>query len=140
LVQRFKSHDRGTVHIHIEENGHVPEQQLRGSIATIYRDLETRNERRPVIVPNVRIQTKREEPAFSLPDCLLWIFGRTFGAVDGAPDADYLRFERLREKYRHIIDVDSAEVFSRRHPIEIRRRPITRGPPSSNLRHPTLDP
>lgn len=122
LVQRFKSHDRGVVEIRAEENGQVSSASLNRVITGLYENLERRNERRPVVRPVCFVLSKAVEPSFSLVDALLWIFGRTFGAKEGANDLDYLRFERLRDKYRHIINVDTSEMFSRRHPIEIRRR------------------
>jgi hypothetical protein len=87
-------------------------------VNSIYRDLEESNDRRPLVVPNVAIVSKLQEPALSLPDSLLWIFSRYFGAGDEMQPSYHLWFERLRDKYRHVVDVDSGRTFSRRHPIE----------------------
>jgi RNA-directed DNA polymerase len=122
LVRRFKSYDRGIVKITVEENPQISKAQLTELIASLYRQLEEGNERRPIVLPEVSVPMKHQEPALSLADALLWIFGRTFAARDGAGEVDYLRFESLRDKYRHIVNVDSAETFSRRHPIEMRQR------------------
>jgi hypothetical protein len=122
LAQRFKSYDRGIVSISLEQNERISEPDVRELVARIYGELERRSERRPIVLPASSPKAKQDEPAFSLPDCLLWVFSRTFGAKDGAGEVDYLRFERLRDKYRHIINLDTQEVFSRRHPIEFRRR------------------
>jgi hypothetical protein len=127
LLQRFKSYDRSTVKIHVEQNGEVSVAQVNELVVGLYGDLERRNERRPIVLPECALQTKQEEPAFSsLPDALLWIFHRTFGAKEGAGELDFLPFERLRDKYRHVVNADSEEMFSRRHPVEIRRRPPPR--------------
>jgi RNA-directed DNA polymerase len=126
LVQRFRGYDRGIVSIHIEQNDHVSESALQDLIRQTYEDLEQRNERRPIALPAAASKAKKDEPAFSLADCMLWVFSRTFDVQDGVGEIDYLRFERLRDKYRHIVNVDTLEVFSRRHPVEIRRRPGVR--------------
>lgn len=125
LPRRFKGFDRSTVSIHIEENPLVSRDLVSREIGRVYAELTIRNERRPILEPSVSILSKRDEPAFTLPDCLLWIFSRTFGPPESA-SLDYMRFERLRDKYRHIVSLDTGETFSRRHPIEIRVRPRVR--------------
>lgn len=120
LPRRFKSYDRSQVAIYFEENPSIPVGELSALVGSLYDALEQNNERRPVVPPKCAVRGKSEEPAFSLPDSLLWIFARTFASTQ-ASDADYLRFERLRDKYRHIINVDTGELFSRRHPIEMKR-------------------
>lgn len=107
-----------------EENPRIPPSELTQRVHAIYTELEMRNERRPIMPPACEVKSKVEEPAFSLPDGLLWVFARTFSSTE-ARDVDCLRFERLRDKYRHIVNADTGENFSRRHPIEIRARAQT---------------
>jgi RNA-directed DNA polymerase len=121
LVRRFKSYDRCTIEIHIEQNAQVSQTAMGAQIAEIYLELEQHNERRPILSPQIFFQSKMQEAAFSLPDALLWIFGRAFGSKGLPTEIHYLYFERLRDKYRHIVDVDNGKMFSRRHPIEMRR-------------------
>lgn len=120
LPRRLKSYDRSQVTIYFEENPSLPETHLKQLVRQAYSTLETTDQRRPVVLPTCEVRSKNEEPAFSLPDALLWIFARTF-AADEPSNSEYLRFERLRDRYRHIINVDTGELFSRRHPIELRR-------------------
>ncbi len=135
-MRRFKAYDRGTVQIRIEQNAQVSRTAMQTHVGTLYSDLERYNERRPILPPEVIFETKQQESAFSLPDALLWVFGRTFGAEEEAREMHYLYFERLRDKYRHIVNADTGEVFSRRHPIEIRRLSRT----SSSTARKGLDP
>jgi len=120
LVRRFKSYDRCTIEIHIEQNAQVSQTAIGAQIAELYLELEQHNERRPILSPQTFFQSKMQEAAFSLPDALLWIFGRAFGSKGLPTEIHYLYFERLRDKYRHIVDVDNGKMFSRRHPIEMR--------------------
>lgn len=118
------SYDRGQLTITIEENSRVPESELKRLVSGIYRDLESKNERRPITPPPCEVKGKREETALSLPDCLLSVFTRAFsGRGQGA--SDYLQFERLRDKYRHILNAGTGDMYSRRHPIEMRRPSAT---------------
>jgi RNA-directed DNA polymerase len=121
LVRRFKSYDRSTVEIRVEQNAQVSQTIIEAQIGALYSELERHNERRPILPPQIFFQSKMQEPAFSLPDALLWIFGRTFGSKGTPTETHYLYFERLRDKYRHIANVDSGTMYSRRHPIETRR-------------------
>lgn len=118
MPRRFKGHDRGTVTVRCEVNPRISLSELTQRVDAIYSELETHNERRPIVRPTCDVKGKLEEPAFSLPDALLWIFAQTFSAKV-ARNIDYLRFERLRDKYRHIVNIDTRELFSRRHPIEV---------------------
>src|ERR1700730_3539197 len=65
LLQRFKSYDRSTVKIHVEQNGEVSVAQVNELVVGLCGDLERRNERRPIVLPECALQTKQEEPAFS---------------------------------------------------------------------------
>jgi RNA-directed DNA polymerase len=118
LPRRLMALDRSKVTIQFEVNSRISAAALTKTVAATYRDLEERNERRPIIAPNAVTVSKTEEPALSLPDGLLWVFSRYFGTVEPSKNSYNLWFERIRDKYRHIVDVDSGRTYSRRHPIE----------------------
>jgi len=122
LPRRLKNYDRGQLTLCFEENSRVPLSSITRLVNVVYRELEERNERRPIVCPTTVVKSKPEEPAISLPDCLLWLFSRYFSVSNDLSDINYLRFERLRDKYRHIVNVDTGEAFSRRHPIERENR------------------
>lgn len=103
-----------------EKNNKVPEQKVKTTVLAAQARLQARNDRRPrgvggefVAKPDLRI---------SAPDFLLGVLGRYLRskpAALGAPEPrDRLMFERLRDKYRLILDVDAGMEFSRRRPIE----------------------
>lgn len=133
LPRRFKGLDRANVSIYVEANGRISQAAITQVVNAIYRELEEINDRRPLVAPSVAIASKLGEPALSLPDSLLWIFSRYFAADADLQRSYHLWFERLRDKYRHIMDVDSGHTFSRRHPIE----GPTRGPSSNHQQPPT---
>lgn len=118
LPRRFKGLDRGNVSMYFETNKRISQAAIAQVVNSIYRELEENNDRRPLVAPQVAIVSKLQEPALSLPDSLLWIFSRYFGADVELQRSYHLWFERLRDKYRHVVDVDSGRTFSRRHPIE----------------------
>jgi hypothetical protein len=117
LPRRLMSCDRSILSLLFEENPQVPTSSVHSLVNFSYSDLEQANNRRPLSPPEVQICSKRDEPALSVPDTLLGVFCRYFAATD-ANDTSYLRFERLRDKFRHIVNVDTGDNFSRRHPLE----------------------
>jgi RNA-directed DNA polymerase len=118
LPRRFMAHDSRLVTVIFEQNPSVSPKAMCGVVAMVYAELELKNDRRPSAAPVCEVKGKLDEMAFSLPDALLWIFRSTFDAAD-IKELNYMRFERLRDKYRHIINLDTGDVFSRRHPIEL---------------------
>jgi len=118
LPRRLMAQDGGTVTIVFERNDSVSTQKLSAAVDDVYKGLTSTNNRRPASPPKTEFKGKLDEPAFSAPDALLWIFRTTFEATD-IKEMNYLRFERLRDKYRHIVNVDTGAMYSRRHPIEL---------------------
>ena len=119
LPRRLMNYDRGQLTLCFEKSSRVSLVSLTRLVNVVYRDLEERNERRPIVCPITEAKSKADEPAISLPDCLLWVFSRYFESDGSESDTCHLRFERLRDKYRHIVNVDTGDVFSRRHPLEV---------------------
>tara|TARA_R110002049_G_scaffold20717_1_gene75859 strand:+ start:14810 stop:16507 length:1698 start_codon:yes stop_codon:yes gene_type:complete len=117
LPRRLKGFDRAHVDIIFEENSHVSRKGLTDSVEMLYRRLTQADDRRPLTKPEVTISPKKHEPAFSVPDALLGVFCRYFSKSEVEKLSTH-RFERLRDKYRHIANVDNGQIFSRRHPFE----------------------
>ena len=121
LPRRLMSCDRAIVNIVFEENPQIQKEALRGMVEFSYSGLEGANNRRPLTTPTVQFCSKQSEPAISVPDTILAVFHRYFAAIEPS-DTTFLWFERLRNKYRYIVDVDTGQTFSRHHPLETKRR------------------
>ncbi|MGH8645929.1 MAG: reverse transcriptase family protein [Gammaproteobacteria bacterium] len=119
LPRRFRDYDRARLTLLFEQNPRISRGQLEGVVRMLYDDHERRNERRPIVCPAIVIGTKQDQPAISIPDFLLGVFSRYFGSAPDERSTDRLRFERLRDKFRHIANIDTGEVFSRRHPLDV---------------------
>jgi hypothetical protein len=80
----------------------------------------TGNVQRPVKKPETGVGKKLDQPCFAVPDYLLAVFAR-FAQTNEKPAEKNIRtlqFERLRDKYRLIIDADTGVEYSRRHPFQ----------------------
>jgi hypothetical protein len=106
--------------LHFEENDKVSRQKIRDVVHSAFTTLKQQNNRRPRGC-EVRFVTK-STLGVSIPDFLLGVFRRymTSGRhTDGSPNRrEHMLFERLRDKCRVIIDVDSGAEYSRRTPIK----------------------
>jgi hypothetical protein len=104
----------------IEENSKVAQVRIRELIQNTYDDLKTSNNRRPAGIA-IHIRPK-PDLGISYPDFLLGVFGKFLRSADPRPGApvsrDRLQFERLRDKYRLILDADTGCEYSRRRPIQ----------------------
>ncbi|MER9751328.1 reverse transcriptase family protein [Mesorhizobium sp. M0140] len=120
ISRRLMAAESQFVFIYCEENSKVSRQVITDSVQSAFDDLKARNDRRPdafgiefVAKPNLGI---------SAPDFLLGVLGRylrSAPAPEGKPEPrDRLMFERLRDKYRLILDVSTWTEYSRRRPIE----------------------
>lgn len=120
LPRRLMAAESRSADFYFEKNHKVSEKAVEACVWRAYSDLRKRNDRHPerfgiefVAKPNLMI------PA---PDFLLGVMGRYLQsqpAVDGDPfPRDHLMFERLRDKYRVILDVSNDVEYSRRRPIE----------------------
>lgn len=117
IKRRLMSCDRSRLTVVFEKNPRVSIGSLDRLVRLAYADLEKTDNRRPLTSPVVRDCSKQQELAISVPDALLGIFCRAFSSsVDS--DLSRLRFERLRDKFRHIVNINNGQMFSRRHPIE----------------------
>jgi len=105
--------------VYCEANDKVSRTRVEGCITGALRELKDRDDRRPAGVgvdfvskPNLGI---------SAPDFLLGVLGRYLRSEptrEGRPESrDRLMFERLRDKYRLILDLSDWTEYSRRRPI-----------------------
>ena len=105
--------------IYCEKNNKVPANKIEALIRAEHEDLKAHNDRRPVGV--VIEFVSKPHLGISAPDFLLGVLGkylRSKPAPTGAPPPrDRLMFERLRDKYRLILDVTNWIEYSRRRPI-----------------------
>ncbi|MDX7953437.1 reverse transcriptase family protein [Lichenihabitans sp. Uapishka_5] len=102
-----------------ERNSKVSEERVRACIGRAFDELKVRDDRRP---RNVFVEfVSKPHLGVSAPDFLLGVLGkylRSNPAPDGRPEGrDRLMFERLRDKYRLILDLSTWTEYSRRRPI-----------------------
>lgn len=103
-----------------EENNKVSNQNVQAAIDLAFDELKSSNNRRPRAII-VEFKSK-PDLSISYPDFLLGVLGRYLRSKDekaGDPTPrDRLLFERLRDKYRLILDADTGMEFSRRREIQ----------------------
>lgn len=119
ISRRLMAAESQFVGIVCEKNSKVTQPAVQACIEAAYIDLRQRNDRHPksigidfVSKPNLGI---------SVPDFLLGILGNYLQkppAATGETARHRLMFERLRDKYRLILDVSEGVEYSRRRPIE----------------------
>lgn len=116
LRRRLQAADGASVAILIEVNSNYPLARARRIVEASFADLQGANDRRPVSVPTVSSAKKVQNPEVVLPDFMLGILGRYLNTNERR-ELDKLRFERLRDKFRVILDIDRQLEFSRRRPV-----------------------
>jgi RNA-directed DNA polymerase len=117
LPHRLMGCDGAKVEIIFEENSRIGKQSIRRCVFDIFDSLEQKNDRRPARL-DAKVGTKSEHVCFSLPDFLLGVFSRYAKFNDGNKTERSINFfEKLRDKYRVILDADSGIVFSRKRPF-----------------------
>jgi RNA-directed DNA polymerase len=117
LRNRFMGCDSAVVVMIFEENSKVPIKNIKDIVAEVYTDLKKTDNRRPVSPPDVIIGSKVGHLNFAIPDFLLGVWGDYIKKYDGNGDQSKFRFERLRDKYRIIFDIDNNITFSRKRPF-----------------------
>lgn len=119
IRRRLMAAESKAAYLVFEINSKVSETSVRNCVRVAYKYLENSNNRRPkaYFVEFVG----KPNPGMSVPDFLLGVLGKFLksGAdVGGTPiSRDKLMFERLRDKYRLIFDLDSGVEYSRRNSI-----------------------
>jgi RNA-directed DNA polymerase len=117
LGRRLIAADRATVDIEFEVNPKVKQTAVAALVKKVYGRLEARNSRRPVALPQVTKAEKLTHPEVAVPDFLLGTLKRYLIPGEHTVDLDRLRFERLRDKYRVIVDLERDVEYTRRWPI-----------------------
>ncbi len=119
IRRRLMAAESRAAHLVFEINSKVSETLVRNCVQAAYDHLENSDNRRPKVYsvdfvgkPNL---------GMSVPDFLLGVLGKYLksGAdiLDKPISRDKLMFERLRDKYRLIFDLDIGVEYSRRKPI-----------------------
>lgn len=119
LPKRLMWYDGALVSFIFEENSKIKTSSLEQVVADAFDSLEKANNRRPIQKPPVAIGKKLQHHCFAVPDYLLAVFSR-FAQTNEKPAEENIRtlqFERLRDKYRLIVDADAGVEFSRRRPF-----------------------
>lgn len=100
-----------------EENSKVSQTRLKGVVDHAYAQLRETNNRRPMAL-DVKFDSKSNS-CVCAPDFLLGVLRKylTSGPAKQPPSREQLMFERLRDKYRVILDADSGVEYSRRNPL-----------------------
>ncbi len=117
LPRRFMAADRAEVTIYVEQNPKIGSVAIENVVNDVYNSLQTANNRRPYEKPNLVIAKKVENPEIAVPDFLLGVVARYLDLHNGRTDSDRLRFERLRDKIRVVLDLENGIEFSRRRPL-----------------------
>ncbi|MDO8901407.1 MAG: hypothetical protein Q7V15_08645 [Phenylobacterium sp.] len=103
----------------IEQNPKVSQASIRGAIQAVQGGLKAENNRHPrsIVVHFVG----KPDTCISAPDFILGLLGRYLASPNvpsGQPEKrERLMFERLREKYRLILEIEPWAEYTRRRPI-----------------------
>lgn len=121
ISDRLRACDDTEVTMIFEENSKIKTAKIMQVVEDSYNSLKTASDRRPVSSPKVIIGKKLEHLCFSIPDFLLGVFRRYWNPdekeVKSKSKRRHLHFERLRDKYKIILDVEKNIVYSRKRPI-----------------------
>ncbi len=121
LIERILPHrlmwcDGAIVELIFEENSKLTKLDIEGVVNPIHARFRKEGGRCPIHV-GVNIGKKDNIFCFSMPDFLLGVFGKYAKlTLDGGERNTFL-FEKLRDKYRVILDTDSRIVYSRKRPF-----------------------
>ena len=120
ITRRLMAAESQFVQLCFEENSKVSQKAVRDLVQSAHEELKRTNNRHPRLCV-VEFVSK---PNFgvSVPDFLLGILGNYLQSKSpstGKPEPrDRLMFDRLRDKYRLILDLSTMTEYSRRRPIE----------------------
>lgn len=117
LPHRLMGCDQASVTIVFEENSKVKKSKILDTVNDLYANLERINNRRPRSIDTI-VGKKSDYPCFSVPDFLLAIFSSFAKNSTDPNERRALFFEKLRDKYRVILDADKDIVYSRKRPFE----------------------
>jgi hypothetical protein len=119
LPRRFIAADGKFAALTFEKNNKVSQPAIRDCVKNIHSQLETTNNRRPLAF-NIEFVAK---PNFGItaPDFFLGVLMQYLKSPrppkDTTESRDRLLFDRLRDRYRVILDLSTGSEFTRRNPI-----------------------
>lgn len=116
LRHRLMSCNGYPAEIIVEQNSKIKNGKIISEIDKIYNSLETANNRRPLFL-ETKVVGKSDNPSIAVPDFLLGVFSDYASQNKSKNDRKRLFFEKLRDKYRVILNVDNGTVFTRKHPF-----------------------
>jgi hypothetical protein len=120
LPRRLKAAESKAADLYFEENSKVSQKSIKEAVQTVHNELRARSDRHPLVC-GVGFVSK-PHIATSVPDFLLGVLGKYLQSAPpskGKPEPrERLVFERLRDKYRLILDLDSRTEYSRRNPLK----------------------
>lgn len=119
LRNRMIKYDRCILKIIWEQNSKLTPARIDSVVSDTYRDMENRNSRRPLSLPDVKAGEKLAEPYLSVPDALLGVFSH-YAMLETLDQTGTSRkgFERLRDKYRLIVSFPTRTYFTRHQPFQ----------------------
>lgn len=117
LPKRLMWYDGADISFLFEENSKIKISSLKKVVGDVYGELEKSKNRRPIKAPDVKFGKKLEVQCFAVPDYLLAVFSRFAQFNEKPEEMRRHQFERLRDKYRLIVDADTGMEYSRRRPF-----------------------
>jgi retron-type reverse transcriptase len=119
ITRRLMAAESQFAYLVFEENDKVSQSAVRKVVNDAYKSLQSSNNRHPQYC-HVEFAGK-PNLGLSVPDFLLGLLGKYLTIVpepkDRPPVRERLLFERIRDKYRLILDVDQRIEYSRRRPV-----------------------
>ncbi|MDX1000854.1 RNA-directed DNA polymerase [Sinorhizobium medicae] len=119
ITRRLMAAESQYAHVYFEQNSKVSTSKIKFCVESAMTELKASNNRRPAGASVEFIG--KPNPALSPPDFLLGVLGQYLiskPVVPGRPEPrERLMFERVRDKYRLILDVPTRTEYSRRRPI-----------------------
>lgn len=117
--RRLMAAESQFAHFVFEENDKVRRSLIYETVMSAFDSLKSSNNRHPEFC-EISYEGKPSLD-ISVPDFLLGVLGKYFKTkpeAEGKPTSrDVLLFERIRDKYRLILDLDNSIEYSRRRPI-----------------------
>lgn len=119
IKRRLMAAESQYAHLCFEQNSKVSAAKIKEVVDAAFANLKASNNRRPAAV-TVEI-IKKPSPVLGPPDFLLGVLGNYLSSkriTEGSPEPrERLMFERLRDKYRLILDGSDGIEYSRRRPL-----------------------
>lgn len=118
IRRRLMDSDGAKVIVQVERSSVATKQLVDGVVMASYSSLVEKNDRRPVEEPQVAVLEKGADLGLLAVDAMAWALQRAVAKVE-IDEIDFKRFERLRDRYRYILDMDTGMEFSRRMPVPV---------------------